>query len=297
MQPNSMIEISVTTPVYNGMDFVQRCYANLCIQSYQQWEWVVVDDGSTDGTAAQLQELAAYDSRVRVISYQPNRGRGHARTVALQQARGEWAVIWDIDDLHFPERLTRVLSAKRAGYDYCCAYAVVVDNDLQIKTVRGFGDRAGLFGRGFVHPTLACRKDILAGISYTVTQGVGGIGEDVKVCWMLPLKYRGQYYEEALTIYQEDREVHLRKAIDSNLAQLALLRQLRATGLFSGGRGYRSVLLKYVVKIGILYCCFIHKDLYRKTTTWRSSGQVTGGRVLSDEQQEFIKSYRTSQAR
>ena len=64
---NNRPTLSVITPVYNGADFVERCYENLLKQSFTNWEWVIVDDGSTDGTAQIVQGIK--DPRVRLFSY------------------------------------------------------------------------------------------------------------------------------------------------------------------------------------------------------------------------------------
>ncbi len=104
--PNAAPVFSVITPVYNGEAFVDRCYRCLALQTFTDWEWVVVDDGSTDHTAELVRRIA--DPRVRLTSYQPNRGRGHARLQALEASRGDWMVVWDVDDLHYPDRLARI---------------------------------------------------------------------------------------------------------------------------------------------------------------------------------------------
>ena len=63
--PEEKILISVVTPVYNGESFVQSAYDCLCRQTYQNWEWVLVNDGSTDSTSQRLKELTEKDSRIR----------------------------------------------------------------------------------------------------------------------------------------------------------------------------------------------------------------------------------------
>jgi len=107
---------SVITPIFNGEDFVHRCYSLLSMQTFTDWEWVVVDDGSTDKTADLVRQID--DERVRFITYMPNRGRGYARTRALEAACGEWMVVWDVDDLYFPDRLEKINKARLEGYDF-----------------------------------------------------------------------------------------------------------------------------------------------------------------------------------
>src|SRR5215212_1938752 len=110
--------ISVMTVVYNGRAFVERCYRNLLAQTFSSWEWVVVNDGSSDGTSEVLEDIRRREPRMRLISYPDNRGRGHARTLALEQARASWVAVWDVDDFYFPNRLDRVDAARREGFDY-----------------------------------------------------------------------------------------------------------------------------------------------------------------------------------
>ncbi len=208
--------LSVVTPIFNGERFVERCYASLKAQTFADWEWVVVDDGSTDGTAKALGGI--HDCRLRIVRLPHNEGRGSARARALNEARGDWMVVWDVDDLNYPDRLARVNSARLEGYDFCCSYAVVVDNALRMKGVRGFEPAFRVLPRYFVHPTLACRTDLARDIGYDPALRAG---EDLTLMLTLARRYRGQFIDEALMIYQEDREVNLDKAIASNESQRA----------------------------------------------------------------------------
>ena len=130
-----------------------RCYENLLKQSFANGEWVVVDDGSTDGTAEVARKIK--DSHIRLFSYKQNKGRGYARNLAVSESREDWIVIWDVDDLNFPERLETIEQARIQNHDFFCYYAVVVNNDMEIKGTSGFHEPAGCLPREFVHPTLA----------------------------------------------------------------------------------------------------------------------------------------------
>ena len=91
--------ISIVTPVYNGKAFVAPAYNCLCRQSYDHWEWVVVDDGSDDGTYETIKRLAQKDARVRCFT-QPNSGSAkQPRDHAVYESKGQFIVPLDIDDL------------------------------------------------------------------------------------------------------------------------------------------------------------------------------------------------------
>lgn len=101
--------VSVIVPVYNTVNYLPKCLDSLCGQSYTNLEILLVDDGSTDGTADVLRDYAARDSRMRVISQQ-NAGVSAARNNATAQARGEWVFYVDSDDWLEPDILEKVVA-------------------------------------------------------------------------------------------------------------------------------------------------------------------------------------------
>lgn len=279
---------SVTTPIFNGKDFVNRCYALLTMQTCTDWEWVVVDDGSTDETADLVKQID--DKRVRLITYKPNRGRGYARSRALEESCGEWMVVWDVDDLYFPDRLAKINQARLEGYDYFCSYAVVVDNALQIKGVRGFHPASGGLPRYFVHPTLACRIELARCIGYDSSLRAG---EDATIVLTLGKNYKGQFYEDALTIYQQEREVNLSKACASNKSQFLQIQRMYQNGLLKMGFGtYILMQMKWRIKLLILNFMRLTPSLYLQTLKTRSDGEIKQNYALPLERLAFIDSIR-----
>ena len=284
-----MPTLSVMTIIYNGADFISRCYSNLLLQSFTNWEWIVVDDASTDRTAEIVQGID--DARIRLFSYKKNKGRGYARNLAVKESKSDWLVIWDVDDLYFPERLEIIEQARLQNYDFFCSYAVVVNNNIGIKRTRCFHNPSGCLPRGFVHPTLALKKDIAEIIKYKIAKGAGGIGEDAKLSWMLSLRYKGLWFEDALTIYQEDREINLRKAIDCNIAHLQAIKELKEGRFIHADVKYFISIVKYYVKIFLLHAMHLHPKIYLKTVKLRDYGQCRCGWELSQEKIDFIKKY------
>lgn len=279
---------SAITPVYNGAAFVRRCYAMLAGQTFTDWEWVVVDDGSTDGTADMVRSIP--DERIRLSAHQPNRGRGYARNAALGEARGEWMVVWDADDLYFPDRLEKIAEARAAGYEFCVSYAVVVDNELRLKGVRGFHPAARGLPRHFVHHTLGCRMEIARTLGYDPALRTG---EDATITWVLDGKYRGRFIDDALTIYQEEREVGVAKALATCDAQIRQLRRAVAGGLLAmARRDYLALLARLHTKRGVLALMQFAPALYRLTVPLRSYGATAPGYALPAWRAEFIDALR-----
>ena len=90
--------VSVIVPVYNVEKYLRECLDSVCGQTLKNIEIICVNDGSTDGSLAILEEYAAKDSRVRIIS-QENRGLSGARNAGLSVARGKYIYFMDSDDV------------------------------------------------------------------------------------------------------------------------------------------------------------------------------------------------------
>ena len=97
MQPN----VSIIIPTYNREKFIGAAIQSVLDQTYQDFEVIVVDDGSTDGTVDVVKE---FSEKVRYI-YQPNQGRSHARNHGLGLAKGRYIAFLDSDDLYLQEKL------------------------------------------------------------------------------------------------------------------------------------------------------------------------------------------------
>ena len=98
--------VSVLMPVYNAEPYLAEALGSILAQENCDFECIVVNDGSTDGSAELLEDFAQHDSRVKVIS-RPNTGIVGALNDGLDQCRGEFIARMDADDVACPQRLTR----------------------------------------------------------------------------------------------------------------------------------------------------------------------------------------------
>lgn len=90
-------KISVIVPVYNAEKWLRRCVDSILAQTYTDFELLLVDDGSTDGSGAICDEYATLDPRIRPF-HKPNGGVSSARNLGLDNANGEWICFIDSDD-------------------------------------------------------------------------------------------------------------------------------------------------------------------------------------------------------
>ena len=117
--------ISVTIPVYNEEENLSRLCAELIptLESLRQpWEVVLVNDGSTDGSAAVLDKLAADDPRLKVIHFRRNAGQTAAMMAGFEYARGDIIVPMDADLQNDPQDIPRLLEKLDEGYDVCSGW-------------------------------------------------------------------------------------------------------------------------------------------------------------------------------
>ena len=94
----SIPEVSIITPVYNGYHYIGSTAESVLSQTFGNFEWLIIDDSSTDGTHEILQELKKRDSRISLFRHEHNRGPIHARNLALEASRGRFIAFLDIDD-------------------------------------------------------------------------------------------------------------------------------------------------------------------------------------------------------
>lgn len=108
--------VSVLMPVRNGGRFIDEALRSLVEQRESDWEALVVDDGSSDDTAARLERWSQRDGRVRGLRHPGgvNRGVSRSRRLALEHARGELVALLDADDTWHPEKLARQVEAMSA---------------------------------------------------------------------------------------------------------------------------------------------------------------------------------------
>lgn len=133
--------VSVIIPAYNCAATVAQAIQSALDQTHQNLELLVVNDASTDGTAAVVRSLAAGEGRIRLLCQPENTGVAEARNRALGEAAGDYIAFLDADDLWEPEKLARQL-----------AYMQTHDVDLVCTAYQGM-DAQGRPGKPYHIPS------------------------------------------------------------------------------------------------------------------------------------------------
>ncbi|MCF7928109.1 MAG: glycosyltransferase [Spirochaetales bacterium] len=170
-----MPKVSVITTVYNGEPYFERALPSIQNQTYNDFEYVLVNDGSSDSTGKLLEQTAQNDSRLRVF-HTERLGRTKALNYALQQASGEYIIQQDFDDLSYPERIKKQAAFldQHPEVGLVGTYYVLDDRRRNEKYIRKFPEtheellRAMAKSIPFAHTMVAYRKEAMKEVGYYV---------------------------------------------------------------------------------------------------------------------------------
>lgn len=201
-----MPEISVIVPVYKAEQYLDRCVKSILEQTYQNFELILVDDGSPDNSPSLCDEWAKNDNRIHVI-HKENGGASSARNAGLKIAKGNWIAFADSDDW-----LDK--TALKTLYDLANQYNVPMaiggmqvvqkytDTSIVMKQNVKMLSNADLMSRFFrlngepdTHSVWGAiiRRDILDDYSFVE----GRMNEDVETCYYLARKCEAAVYTDA----------------------------------------------------------------------------------------------------
>lgn len=119
--------ISVIVPIYNKQAQISRCIESVKIQSYKNWELILIDDGSTDNSAFIIKSYLS-DSRIFYF-YKENGGVSSARNMGMKMASGEWIIFLDSDDYFLQNALSILLNLALSQRTLIAAANFYVENN------------------------------------------------------------------------------------------------------------------------------------------------------------------------
>jgi glycosyltransferase involved in cell wall biosynthesis len=117
MSKNHSPLVSVLMPVYNAESYLAEAIESILKQTFTDFEFIIVDDGSSDGSLSILQEFAQKDARIRLISKE-NKGISQSRNQLLDLAQGKYLAWMDSDDISLPNRFELMVSWLTANPDH-----------------------------------------------------------------------------------------------------------------------------------------------------------------------------------
>ncbi len=124
-------KVSIITPCFNGEKYIGETIESVLAQTYPEWEMLIVDDGSADGSRAVIQSYEEKDARIRYF-YQENAGSAAARNRGIREASGRCIALLDADDLWDPVFLEKQLAfmKEKKAVCVCSSYRYIDENSV-----------------------------------------------------------------------------------------------------------------------------------------------------------------------
>ena len=122
--------ITVLMSVYNGLPYLSKAIDSILGQTYPDFEFLIIDDQSTDGSAEILDHYARQDKRIRIIKNEQNRGLGYNLALGVETATTPWIARMDADDIAIADRLALQMSylEQHPEVDILGGYAININN-------------------------------------------------------------------------------------------------------------------------------------------------------------------------
>ena len=121
--------LTVVMPAYNAERYIAESIDSVITQTIEDWELIVVDDGSTDATKDIIARYQKRDPRIRLLTTPTNAGPAHARNIGLDHARGDLIAFIDSDDIWYPEKTAKQLAAMERVHADICYTAYIRQRD------------------------------------------------------------------------------------------------------------------------------------------------------------------------
>lgn len=151
--------VSIMMPAYNAERTIDQAIASVLAQTVPDWELIVVDDGSTDGTAQRAAVYAERDPRIRLVR-QANGGESVARNTALQHMQGELIAFLDADDFYLPNHLALTVGYLQAYPQRDGVYTDGYHCDEQGTRLKTLSSRRRGPFEGWLFPQLVIASDV-----------------------------------------------------------------------------------------------------------------------------------------
>ncbi len=164
--------VSVIMPTYNVEKYVEEAVNSILDQTFSDFEFIIVDDGSTDRTTEILRSYT--DPRIQLLSNEKNEGNYPARNRGCRLARGKYLAVMDGDDVAMPERLKRQVKFMEENPDLLAcgtAYRIIDKNQIIVEPTE-WEDIRYILMKTFcmLHPTLLIRKEALGQLGFYGTE-------------------------------------------------------------------------------------------------------------------------------
>jgi len=251
-----MSEISVILPVFNRQDCVGRAMKSVLEQTFEDFELLVVDDGSTDDTWNRIN--AVHDGRIRRIRHEINLGVAQAKNTGVKEATSAFLTFQDSDDVSLPNRLmeeymTLSSFSKDVGMVYCGVYRSEWKSKYLFPVPR-ISSRASSYRHALNYGVYnICSSSCL--IRKEVFDKVGSFDSDLDVFVDFEFfirfakSFKVHYINKPLVIYNSSRDSVTKRLVEVKRAKIRIYRKFE-----NDIKADRMILSRHLMEIGHSYC-------------------------------------------
>lgn len=215
-----MPKVSVIMGIYNSNkeEMVKLAIDSILNQTFTDFEFIICDDGSTDGTYELVQRLTVHDNRVILIKNKKNSGLAFSLNHCLNIAKGKYIARMDADDISLPTRLEEEVKFLDDNIEYdivgCNALLFNSDGIWGEKSLPEFPVKESfLFTSPFIHPTILIRSNVINSLfGYKVSKETLRAEDYDLFMRMYSLGYKGYNIQKSLYKFREDKNTYKRRA-------------------------------------------------------------------------------------
>jgi glycosyltransferase involved in cell wall biosynthesis len=235
--------ISVVMPVYNALPFLDESIRSILEQTFTNFEFVILDDASTDGSGELLREWSQRDRRIRLFKSERRQGLSGSSNVVVSKARAAIVARMDADDISHPERLRREWDIIESYPDVVAVGTLCVGIDAAGRQVRP-RDRWRLLRRSgyipFPHGSVMFRRGVFNEVGGYYQETIGAEDQELfsrmaargRVVTLPDVLYRYRYHSSNATLFNGTRAVI--EDHNHNGNELAAFYMLGAMRLWAG---------------------------------------------------------------
>ena len=157
-----MILVSVIIPCYNSERYIVQSIESVIMQTFQQWEMIIVDDCSTDNSADIIKKYEAKDFRIRYLkTNEPSGSPSIPRNIGIREARGRYIAFLDSDDIWYPNKVAKqleLMKKRNCPFSYT-AIEMIDENDNLLKNKRNIKETCDY--KYLLHNTIIATSSVI----------------------------------------------------------------------------------------------------------------------------------------
>lgn len=160
-----MPKISIVMAAYNGQKFIAETIESVLLQTFRDFEFIIINDASTDRTEEIVKNFQEQDSRVQLINNRENLERAVSRNIGIERSIGEYLCIIDADDIFLPDKLEKQVKFLDARLDVgfvATSHYVIDENGIETDIVTCSGSERPEIVHFMCNPSIMVRRECLA---------------------------------------------------------------------------------------------------------------------------------------